>query len=376
MIRFIGSVDTCLSSIFRRIIASTDVDTAYLACYRIFFGALLLLYFLPTWAWLKDIPPAFFDPFVFSIANFTNDHLPGFLYQSADILAILFSLLIITGVYTRFAFFGMFVLSTIFYSYYYSFGKIDHHTTILIFAFLVLSFTNSGTRFALRKDKKVALSTQQKALAILGIIICFGFFSAGLPKLMKWVDFDLNTSGFLFWFYPAYFLSHKQMFMTQFAFQIPVFLLECMDYFASVFEVMGFFFLLKGKKFWLGYLLMASFFHLANLLLMNIDFSLNMLSYGIFLIAPVVYFIFKRYGPILVLYKRLIFFIFILLGMLKIILLLFDKSFLFSNYDSIDFALKNWINLFLWMITIFCGILVLIKFTKFCCNPTNDGVPI
>jgi len=305
------------------------------------------------------VPPAFFNPFVFSLANLSDGHLPSYMYILADSLAILFSLFIVIGLYTRFALFGMFMLNSIFYSYYYSFGKIDHHTTILIFAFLTLAFTNMGTIMAMRKDKSLSMETQKNALAILAIIVCFGFFSGGFPKLLKWVDFDLNTSGFLFWFYPGYLLSHNQAFLSSYVFQIPSFLLECMDYAAALFETSAFIFLFRGKRSWLIYLMLACIFHLANQLILNIDFTLNVLTYGVFLVAPIIHLTIQKTKSFI----RPLFAIglVILIAIAKLIFVLIDESFQFLNYDSIDTSIKNWINLIIWIFTIACSLHIIQK---------------
>lgn len=359
MIRFLNSIDSWLGSVFESIKSATYIKTDHLAMYRLVFGALLLCYFLPSWSWLADTPSAFFTPYFFSLANLTENHLPNWAYRSADVLAIVFTLMIALGIRAKVAFYGMFVLSSVFYSYYYSFGKIDHHTTILIFTYLMLAQTNSGTKIALFKDKKISTNTQNIAIALLAILICFGFFSAGLPKLLKWIDFDLNSSGILFWFYFSYFLEDHQMFLAPSVFHIPAVLLECLDYTAAIFEVSGFFFLLKGKKTWVFYLTIACVFHLANLLFLNIDFSLNLLAYGVFIAAPVLYNVFQKYQTPILKYKVMIIVFFIAIALIRLLLYVLDISWMFSNYDSVNFVVKNYINLFLWIFGIIGGYAIL-----------------
>lgn len=355
MIRFLHSIDKSLGLVFERIKLATHVPTRHLALYRIFLGTLLLVYFSPTWSWLIDTPPAFFDPYLFSFASLTDDHLPNYLYRSADVLTVVLLVMITLGIRARIAFFGIFILNTVFLSYYYSFGKIDHHTTLLLFTYLIFSFTNSGTEFALVKDRKIAGTKQNTAMAILALCICFGFFSAGLPKLTQWIDFDLNSSGFLFWYYPAYFLDKNQMFLAPYVNQIPLIILECMDYAAVIFEISGFIFLLKGKKTWVIFLTIACVFHLANLLLLNIDFTMNLLAYGIFLIAPGLYFLVKKYQIPLLRNKVIFIVLFAALAILKILLQALPISGVFFNYESIDIPIKNYINLCIWIAAIYCG---------------------
>lgn len=361
MIQFLNSIDSWLGTLFEAIKSATYVKTDHLAYYRVVFGILLLCYFLPSWSWLADTPPALFTPYFFSFANLTDNHLPNLVYFIADILAILFILMITLGIRAKVAFYGMFVLSSICYSYYYSFGKIDHHTTILIFTYLIFARTNAGTKFALFKDAKIATATQNNAIALLAIFICFGFFSAGFPKLLKWIDFDLNSSGILTWFYPSYFLEKNQMFLAPYVFKLPAILLECMDYVAAIFEISGLFFLLKGKKYWVFFLSTACVFHLANLLLLNIDFSLNLLAYGIFISAPILYEIFQKYHTFFLKYKNFIIAFLSAIALVRLLFIISDISWMFSSYDSVNFILKNYINLLLWVFAILCGYLILIS---------------
>lgn len=359
MIRFLNSIDSWLGSVSESVKSATHLNTNHLAFYRVVFGAFLLCYFLPSWSWLVDTPPAFFTPYFFSFANLTENHLPNLAYKSADILAILFALMITLGIRAKLAFYGMFFMSSLFYSYYYSFGKIDHHTTILIFTYLIFAQTNSGTQFAIFKDKEISMRIQNIAIALLAILICFGFFSAGFPKLLKWIDFDINSSGILTWFYPAYFLEKNQMFLAPMVFHIPAILLECLDYTAAIFEVSGFFFLLKGKKTWVCYLTTACVFHLANLLFLNIDFSLNLLAYGVFITAPVLYNVFQKYQTPLLKYKVMIIAFFVAIALIRLLLYVLDISWMFSNYDSVNFVVKNYINLFLWIFGVIGGYAIL-----------------
>lgn len=355
MIRLLHSIDDILGRGLDRIKLNTTLSTDQLALYRIFFGAALLLYFSPTWTWLADTPPALFDPYLFSFAYLTDNHLPNYVYRSADVLTVLLSLMITLGIRAKIAFFGMFGLYSVLLSYYYSFGKIDHHTTLLLVTLIVFGFTNSGSRFAMVKDKKTAPSKQATALAILALCICFGFFSAGLPKLTRWIDFDLNSSGFLFWYYPAYFLEKNQMFLAPYVSQLPWIVLEAMDYIAVLFEISGVVFLLLGKRTWIFFLTTACVFHLANLLLLNIDFTMNLLAYGPFLLVPALSFFFKKLHGLLKRFKRMFILLFISLALLKIVLPFLGFQGVFLNYESIDIPSRNYLNLSLWIVAIACG---------------------
>ncbi|MGI9551688.1 MAG: hypothetical protein ACR2MT_10840, partial [Aurantibacter sp.] len=165
-----NSIEVILGRFFRRVEMATYVSTAQLACFRIFFGALMLLYFLPSWSWLKNVPPAFFNPGILSFAYLTDNFLPSFVYVSLDITVVILLLFITLGVHTRKCLLLMYVISGILFSYSFSLGKIDHYTNLFLFTYPVLAFTNSGTRFALIRDKLLRQGIQERSLAAFGII--------------------------------------------------------------------------------------------------------------------------------------------------------------------------------------------------------------
>ncbi|WP_146191773.1 hypothetical protein [Algibacter marinivivus] len=350
---------------------ATNVPTTNLAYYRVFFGLLLLLYFTPSWTWISDIPPAFFSPRIFSFAYLGDGYLPPYTYKAADISAIILIAMITLGIRTRLALIAMFILNSVFFSYSYSFGKIDHNTTFLIFTYLLLAFTNSGSEIALLKDKKISTEMQNISIAIIAIMICFGFFSAGISKFFRWIDFDLSTSGFLFWFNLEYFIGNSKMFLADKIFYMPIIVIECMDYCAAIFEVSALFFLLKGKKSWFIFLIISCVFHLSTLIFINIDFTLNVLTYGIFLFTP----FFKNYSlPIKKhkIFKKILIYFVLLFTFIKIFLIVKTNQASITYDLGLTTETKNYINLFLWLFTILISFYILKKPIKFGLIKKND----
>ena len=364
MIRLLGFIDDFLGSIFKRVGLATAVNTEQLALFRIFYGGLLLCYFLPSWSWLNDVPPGFFDPQLLSFAYLTDDYLPDVVYILSDVLVVVVLLLITLGIHTRKCLLLMFVVCAILFSYSFSFGKVDHYTNLFLFTYPALAFTNSGTKYAIRKDRVLPQSTQETALIVMGIIIAFGYFSAGLVKCLHWIDFDQGSSGFYDWLIYSFFNSENQSLFAPYLFQLPVYLFEPLDYLAALFEVSGFFFLLKGRKYWLFYLTLASLFHLANLLTLNLSFALNVLCYGIFIIGPILALFHKRQHVIFSKYKKLLMIGVIGIALIKIVLILSDLP--VENYHNyaplLNFELT--MDILLWVFTIICGIYLLRSRTK------------
>nr|WP_299170281.1 hypothetical protein [uncultured Allomuricauda sp.] len=286
MSKLLTYIDNCLGLVFDRVSYSCHIETNGLAIFRIFYGISLLLYFIPSWRWIGKMPQGFFQPPILSIAGISNGFPPPYFFSCLDLLIIIFVVFITIGFYTRWSFLMAFLISCIGFSYAFSFGKIDHTKTLFIFSLLVLGFTNIGTQYALRKDKPLPDRYQKWALNTLGIIIVFGFFTAGLAKLVRWIDFDLTTNGFLSWFFPKYYMYNRQELFANLVFSIPYPVFEIADYTVAILEVFAFTFLLLGRRMWMVFLILLCLFHLGNMLILNIEFTYNFLVYGIFLISP------------------------------------------------------------------------------------------
>ncbi|WP_298524106.1 hypothetical protein [uncultured Christiangramia sp.] len=157
-----------------------------------------------------------------------------------------------------------------------------------------MSFTNCGTQLAWRKDKPISGNCEKCALGILSLAIVFGMFTAGFQKFYNWIDFDLSTNGFLRWFYDSYYNMERKELFSKYVLETPSFLLEGIDYLAVLFEISGISFLLAGRKQWRAYLLIASIFHLMNVLILNIDFMAHIPVYSIFLLSPILYLFYEN----------------------------------------------------------------------------------
>ncbi|WP_149277118.1 hypothetical protein [Pareuzebyella sediminis] len=359
MIRLLVYIDNSLGKLFDRIEPATAVGTEQLSAFRIFFGILMLLYFLPSWSWLNEVPEGFFDPYLLSFAYLTEDFPPPSIFTFLDVTVIILLLLVTLGIYTRKSLLLLYVISGVLFSYSFSFGKIDHYTNLFLFSYPVLAFTNSGTKFALLPDRKLSEKTQKTSLIVLGIIIAFGYFTAGLAKCLEWVDFDLSTNGFLDWIFYCFFHSENQSLLAPYLFSIPQFILEPLDYLAALFEISGFFFLFKGKKYWVFYLTIASIFHLTNLIFFNLSFALNTLCYGIFIVSPILSIIAKKNKPISKKWIRWLVGLSITVAFVKIVQISTDLPvYNYHNYTPLV-HIELFVDLVLWLFTISCGIFLL-----------------
>jgi hypothetical protein len=282
----LSSIEVFLEKVFKRISSNTGISELHLGCYRIFFSTIFLVYFRPSYSWLGDVPQGFFLPKVLSISNLFSGFPSSLYFLLTDYLIIGLLVLTIIGVYARLAFFLLFFISIINNGFAYSLGKIDHYILVSL-VFLVFAVTNSSTNFALRPDTKSRLHSF--ALAVFGIAIVFGYFTAGLQKAYHWIDFNTNTSGTLRWIYDIYFTSETKPLFADFLIATDPLILEGMDYFGVLFEMLGLVFLIYSKKSWKFYLLIASFFHLTNALVLNIPFTFHFPIFGIWLLSEVLF---------------------------------------------------------------------------------------
>lgn len=278
-------IEEGLKSLYLRIRDSTSVDQQGFSLFRIFFG-LFNLFFPLYFGWIGDVPGSFYSPPIWSAANFFTNFPPGWVFITIDVIIITLLFFITVGIKTRISAFMVFFLLIFAQGFHYSLGKIDHGILFTL-SFLALAFTNSGTEYALVKDRVIHTKYTGAALALFGIFISFGLFTAGFPKLISWVDFDLNTSGILDWYYKGYYTLERQRFLASYVPYVPMFFMELGDYFAVALELSGFFFLIKSKRYWRYWLLSLSVFHLVNVLILNIAFLGHIVVYGVFLLPPV-----------------------------------------------------------------------------------------
>lgn len=286
MSRFISYIDLGMARTFEQVKLSCRVDDLSLACFRTFFAWYILLFDAPFFLWMASVPQGFFSPPILSFANLFDDFLPVIWFYAGDLLSLGLLGCVALGIRARLT--GrLLAVTVIFFSgFQYGFGKIDHDILVWV-SLLGLSFTNWGTRLALVPDRPVSVDRQATALGLIGVFIAYGLLTAGLEKAFNWMDFNLQTSGFLRWFYNGYFNLGRQALLMPFVFDVPMLLIELGEYMAVLFEISGFYFLIRSPRLWRIWLLTACIFHFGNTLVLNISFYIHVVVYGLFLLTPV-----------------------------------------------------------------------------------------
>ncbi|MCC0177965.1 hypothetical protein I4641_13355 [Waterburya agarophytonicola K14] len=272
MKNFLNWIELKLSILWYKAEKSAKNNSDSLSKLRIFYGIFILLFLNLSFSWIGEIPQGLFLPNFLSLSIFFNGFPHYNFMLGIEIILVCLGFCLLLGIKARWTGIAFIIVYIIGNSFSFSFGKINHGSVMFITFILGLSFTNWGVNNALVPDKRVSEKFEQRVLATLGVILCFGMFTAGLEKALYWVDFDLNTGGFLSWFYQGYFTQGRERFLAPLILQLPPQMFEVADYLAVVFELSPLLALLSGRKWWLLWLLVACTFHLANTLLLNINF--------------------------------------------------------------------------------------------------------
>lgn len=323
-------INLLISEFWSRLSHASDVQLDWEDVTRSLMCIALLTLLQPSFVWLSEIPQALFDPKI-SIAYFF-DSVPEKIYiqllQSVLIVSISCIALRIKTTLSSIVFITtFFVLSSLAYS----FGKIDHNIL------LPLSVLALGIGYHWNSTSRL------HSTSFIALFICIGFFSAGIPKALSWIDFDLSTSGILSWHSTSYYMLERTMFWSSVLSQTPPLLLEFMDYSVVAFEVAGLAFLFVSRRAWHIWIVIACFFHLMCTLTLNIPFVSHFFVFLVFLGGP---FWVKKLS---LLHNRL--FLLVIIGSLCSVALIRTWSpelmsqfyLLFTNFETLYLALCLWI---------------------------------
>lgn len=308
-----------------------------------------VLLFLPNAIWISSLPQGLFNPPTLSIAYLFNDF-PNYLISLIIHIAIIVSLVLIGVNYKRRLF------AIVFFSFYiilmnfkYSLGKIDHNILLPI---TILCFSLTGWKSYDTKGKDTIITSGVPASTLLAIFICFGMFTAGLGKAVNWLDFNTSTNGFLNWFNYGYYNLDRTLFLSDYTYELPKTAFEFIDYAAVFIELTPFLFLLAGKQYWRFWLLLASCFHVLNILILNIPFLSHSLVFLVFL-TPI--FLIKWIGKIPKNYYNLSL---IVVSVIQLYTLIEFNTTLLDLFFT-DLRVFLLFCLATWLLTILCGIQML-----------------
>jgi hypothetical protein len=271
-------IDRPISWFWARVAASTVPAPEGFGCLRILFGLFCLLIVAPYTYWVGDAPPTFFAPPRISVMALASGFPSTLVMWLADILYLVLSCCVLLGIRARLATFSLVMVGTLSSNAAMSFGKIDHDAMLWAFLFC-MGFSGWGRTLALVPDKPSRLDRPDRALALMAVCLGFAMSIVGIYKARGWVDFNLETNGFLSWFVHGYFVYGRDALLANQVPSIPPLGLELMDYAGVAFESSCFVALLIGRRAWRCWILAACLFHLVNVLTLNIPFLQNLPIY-------------------------------------------------------------------------------------------------
>lgn len=281
-------IDRALSRFWDRIALTVEVPDTSLAVLRWIVGLYLLLFDTPYYSWIDRSPTAFFNPPIPSLSYIVGGFPPKPFFLILDLVALTALCSMTIGYRTRTSTLILLVTRVVGTNFEYSFGKIDHEILLIVLLSCML-IADWGRPRQRRYDRPsdaagndtASLRTVQ-ANSILALALAFGFLTAGIPKLQNWVNADLSSSGILSWYYPNLFTLGRSHLLAGLVPGVPRVLLKIGDWAAALLEVSAFIALIGGRLSWRIFLILASIFHIVNILVLNIDFTTQALIYLVF----------------------------------------------------------------------------------------------
>ena len=276
---------TPISAISRR--AAAILSTDYLAsaealgAYRIAFAlANLVVIGVPLVSWIAEVPAAFFDPPP-GLARLMPGFPADWVLHTVDFIVILLYLALLFGIRTQAVSLAISLSLLYGHLFQFSFGKIDHDAiAVLTPALFAWSWGRSLSLDALQQ--RVRPTEDGLSRGLLASLLAFGFLTAGLPKLVGWIDFDLSRHGVLNWVLDTE-ISNRGEFLAPFFLRVKnPWIWESLDYAAVAFElgaVVALFVSARAFKVWC---VAAVLFHFFNYLALNISFTMYLPLYMAF----------------------------------------------------------------------------------------------
>ncbi|HEX7796930.1 MAG TPA: DCC1-like thiol-disulfide oxidoreductase family protein [Vicinamibacterales bacterium] len=244
-----------------------------LAICRIAFASFYLLVGLPWFSWTSRNPPGFLVPSPMNIAAALSDFPSVAAMRALDVLIGVCFICLLVGFRTRLVSIVLTLAWTFGNSLRFSFGKIDHEM-ISVVTPAIMAFAGWGDFYSIdaRRYGGEAPAPRTWPVSLLAFLIAYGFLSAGVPKLTTWIDFDLNTQGTRSWLMYVWTTDgHRSLLVPFFTRINNRWFWEIADWTAVAFEMSVIVSLVRLSTFRAA-LFAAVWFHLMNLLMLNIGF--------------------------------------------------------------------------------------------------------
>jgi uncharacterized membrane protein YphA (DoxX/SURF4 family) len=253
-----------------------------LAICRIVFASFYLLYGLPWFAWTARNPPGFLNASPLNIAAVLSDFPSIAVLKMLDVLVGVCFICLLVGFRTRLVSIVLTIAWMLGDSVRFSFGKIDCEM-IVVAVPAIMALAGWGDYYSIDAQRRTGEAPAPRTwpVSLLAFMIGFGFLSAGVPKLMTWVDFDPYTQGARSWLMFGWNDGRQALLAPLFVKINSPWFWEIVDYMAVLFE-MTFIFSLVSLSAFRSFLFVAVLFHLTNVLMLNIGFETFLPMYLIF----------------------------------------------------------------------------------------------
>ncbi len=272
---------------WNRVALATAVPDRSLSAFRWILGCYLLLFDAPYFLWIGESPQGLFNPPLFSLSQLIGGFPPAPFFAALDIMAIIAICTMTAGYRVRTSTIIVLVTRILATTFAYSHGKISHQIALsaILFCMILANWgeNDQDGAAAMRRSDALRRTSRQslRGVALMGVLLAFGFFTAGFDKVMNWVNFDLSKSGFLDWYYPRSY-DYDLIFLADAVPGVPPVLLKMGDVAGSLLEVAGLVALLCGAYAWRAWLVAITGLHLFNALVLNITFTTQALIYLVF----------------------------------------------------------------------------------------------
>ena len=248
--------------------------TERLSIYRMLYAVIIIFIVgIPQYAdRIERFPDGIFNPPPIFGSLFSQ--MPHLLYfQITDVIITVGFFAVLIGFFTRTAGWITALLIIVNNGFIFSSGKIDH-SLMVWFTLLVLSFSGWGQHYSL--DCKIFSQKKPKeqywTLSLVSMALGFGFFTAGLIKLVSgWLSF--SDSMLRAFYLRNFYVQQKQDYLAPIFEKFDFFAFwELGDWFTILFEI-GFLPVIFYPILFRFFTGLAVFFHGLILLMMNIAFA-------------------------------------------------------------------------------------------------------
>ncbi len=258
------------------------IDARALGLYRVLYASFLLIWGLPNFEWIAGTLPSFFNPPTHSFPNLLTGVPPYWFLQGLSLLVVVLCILLLFGWRTRWVSIALFVAIVVGKSFSYSFGQIGKDL-ILWLVPLVMSFSNWGAHYSMdARNSTQSKTTHSWPVTFMALLLGFGMFSAGLPKLLGgWLNVATHATRSNM-FMQHYVVGDMKLLSSAMVSITNPILWELMDWGAVIFELL-FLVAIINRQWFRSLLLFALVFHTLAFLMFDISYYTHYIIYLLFI---------------------------------------------------------------------------------------------